>query len=748
MSSSNQNQLMSNNTDKIEITEVKALIDDAADSAKQMHHTHCTLEHVLITMLTVPSTMTTALEIANVNVSDMISDIANILSTYKPSNKKKQPKATDSLERVINRSVTRAIFAGRSNVMLVDVFAGMLFETNSPVLNLLKKYQIASERFVDMWEECEYEYANEQHDADPTEHKKQKQITVDYTTNLTELARTGKLTPVVGREVELTSIYNILAKQYKSNAMVVGDAGIGKNALIEGLALNIVNKTAPAYLHDHELFSVNLTDMVAGCKYRGDFEERVKRLFDTINKMKKAILFIDEAHTMTSGNSSDFSTIIKPVITRNKFKLIASTTWDEYYQTIEKDRALMRRFNLVPLSEPTRDETVKILRTIANNLEEYHDVTITDNLIEKCVDSSIRYIHNRNNPDKSIDLLDATCADNQVRGSEYTVITDDMLYEQLSRITDIPVDRLSNNTSERIKTLQENIKAEIYGQDTTIDAVLDRIYVAFAGINSPKKPLASFLFMGPSGTGKTETCRVLSKYLDIPLIKYDMSEFSERHSISTLIGSPPGYVGYNDTALGGGKLISDISKNPYSIIVFDEVEKAHPDIFNVFLQLLDEGKLTGANGKEVNARNTIIVMTSNMGSANSERNQIGFGNQQRTGEEERALKEFFKPEFRNRIDLICNFNKLSSEVIDQVVEKHIDKLVTSAKQSHNITLHVDKSVVKLIADVGYDQALGARPLARKIDELVCVPLAKNILFNDWVHTTVTVTATDGKIEMM
>jgi ATP-dependent Clp protease ATP-binding subunit ClpA len=473
--------------------------------------------------------------------------------------------------------------------------------------------------------------------------------------------------------------------------------------------------------------------LLAGSRYRGDFEEKVKNVLDALAVKKKAILFIDEAHTMqgagaSSNGSLDFANMIKPAITKGTLKVIASTTWEEFYESFEKDRALMRRFYKVTIDEPSTESTIRILSGLSTRLNDFHNVKITDEAIEAAVESSARYIHDRKNPDKSIDLLDAACAKQRVLGNEEAIITKQLIHEQVEKFTGVPADKLSGDNMDRIQNLEINVKSKLYGQDATVEQVLERVYVSFAGIGNDTKPIASFLFLGPTGTGKTELAKLLSKNLDMPLLKYDMSEYSEKHSVSSLIGPPPGYVGFGDSQVQGGRLISDLSKNPHSILLFDEVEKAHPDIFNIFLQILDEGTITGSNGKQVSCKNTLIVLTSNLGSADSERNNIGFGTQEKSGEDDKALKQFFKPEFRNRLDMVCKFNKLDTLSIKKIVVKFTDDLKKSLLEKHNITLNFSEPAIEHLAEVGYDSKMGARPLARKIDELIRVPLSKKILF--------------------
>jgi ATP-dependent Clp protease ATP-binding subunit ClpA len=430
--------------------------------------------------------------------------------------------------------------------------------------------------------------------------------------------------------------------------------------------------------------------------------------------------------------------MIKPAITKGKLKVIASTTWEEFYESFEKDRALMRRFYKIGIDEPSYDSTIRILSGLSERLNDFHNVEITEEAITSAVESASRFIHDRKNPDKSIDLLDAACAKQKVLGNSGAKITKELIYEQVEKYAGVPADKLKGDNLVKISNLEVNIKSKLYGQDSVVEQVLERIYVNFAGIGNEGKPMGSFLFLGNTGTGKTAFAKLLSENLDMPLLKYDMSEYSEKHSVSSLIGPPPGYVGFGDSQVQGGRLISDLSKNPYSVLLFDEVEKAHPDIFNIFLQMLDEGTVTGSNGKRVMCKNSIIILTSNLGSADSERNNIGFGSQEKTGEDDKALKDFFKPEFRNRLDLVCKFDKLDMLSIKKIVIKFTDELKKSLWDKHTINLVLSEKMIDHLAEVGYDKKMGARPLARKIDELIRVPLSKKILFEKLNKVTINI----------
>jgi ATP-dependent Clp protease ATP-binding subunit ClpA len=711
--------------------EIENIIERAIEAAKGRQHEYVTVEHLLLSLISHPP-FKKCLNQFNVDTDLMISEVEaylNGLHAIQSTEPGIQPKRTNTLERVMNRSVTQVLFTGRRQVTTVDLYLSIASEGNSHAHYFLLKYGVTKGEFINHWQKV---YKGSDFTTSLTD-TQADEILEEYTTNLTQMARQEKLEPVIGRSKEIDDIINVLAKRFKSNVLMVGDPGVGKTAIAEGIANAIVAGEVPEFLEGYELFSLEIGSLLAGSKYRGDFEEKVKAVLDALNVKKKAILFIDEAHTMQGAGASnsgslDFANMIKPAITKGTLKVIASTTWEEYYESFEKDRALMRRFYRVSVDEPSTESTIRILSGLSTRLNDFHNVKITDEAIEAAVESSARYIHDRKNPDKSIDLLDAACAKQRVLGNEEAIITKKLIHEQVEKFTGVPADKLSGDNFDRINNLELNVKNKLYGQDATVEQVLERVYVSFAGIGNDTKPIASFLFLGPTGTGKTELAKLLSKNLDMPLLKYDMSEYSEKHSVSSLIGPPPGYVGFGDSQVQGGRLISDLSKNPHSILLFDEVEKAHPDIFNIFLQMLDEGTITGSNGKQVSCKNTLIVLTSNLGSADGERNNIGFGAQEKSGEDEKALKQFFKPEFRNRLDMVCKFNKLDTLSIKKIVVKFTEDLKKSLIEKHNITLNFSEPVIEHLAEVGYDSKMGARPLARKIDELIRVPLSKKILF--------------------
>jgi ATP-dependent Clp protease ATP-binding subunit ClpA len=710
--------------------EIEKIVNNAVAIAKAHNHAYVITEHVLMAMIqyapfrSVLIKYGTAVEQFEGELSAYILSQVSLLT----SKEDYTPRKTNGLERMFNRALTQVLFTGRRSITLLDLYLAMMAENNSHAHYFLLKYGVHKTEFAEFYQK------NHSAPEKGLSNESANEILDQHCTNLSKMATDGKLEPMIGRATELEEMITVLARKFKANVLMVGDPGVGKTAIIDGLAQEINAGRVPEFLKGSEVWGLEIGSLLAGSKYRGEFEEKFKDVIAALETKKNCVLFIDEAHTMmgagTSGSSSlDFANMIKPAITKGNIKVIASTTWEEYYESFEKDRALMRRFHRVNIGEPDAETTEQILIGISPRLETFHNVLIDTEAMTAAVELSGRYIHDRKNPDKSIDLLDGACAGERVKDLGTVTINRDMIMAQLSRVTGVPLDRLQNERSTKVTELEGNIKQFLYGQDEAIDTVLERIYINFSGIGNAKKPVASFLFLGPTGTGKTELAKLLSKNLDMHLLKYDMSEFQEKHSIASLIGAPPGYVGFDDGNVGGGKLISDISKHPFSILLFDEIEKAHPDVVNIMLQMLDEARITGSSGKSVDVKNCIIIMTSNLGARDNENNNIGFGQSlEKSGEEDRAMKEFFKPELRNRIDKVCKFNKLDKLAIKKIVVKFTAELQETLL-SKNIRLTFAEDVIDMLADKGYDPKMGARPLGRKIDELIRVPLSKRILFD-------------------
>ena len=709
--------------------DIEFVVEQAVKIARDQKHEYVLTEHLLLSMIRFEPFRKT-LERFGADVVNMDADVTAYLGSLvgmingAPDS---QPKKTQSLERLFNRANVQVMFTGRRQLTTIDLYLSIMAETNSHAHYFLLKYGVKKAEFVEFWsknysQESSTVMSEQQADA----------VLEEYCVNLSARAAKNQLEPMIGRAKELEEMITVLARKFKANVLMVGDPGVGKTAIIDGLAQEIHAGRVPEFLKGHEVWSLEIGSLLAGPKYRGEFEEKFKAVITALETKKKTIVFIDEAHTMRgagsgSNSSLDFANMLKPAITKGMLKVVASTTWEEFYESFEKDRALMRRFHKLSIDEPDAGTTEQILIGLSPRLEQFHNVMIDTEAMATAVELANRYIHDKKNPDKSIDLIDGACARERVKDQGCVTITRALIEAQLSRVTGVPTDRLQNQRSTKIVELESNIKQKLYGQDLAVDTVLERVYISFAGIGSEKRPMASFLFTGPTGTGKTELARLLSANLDMPLLKYDMSEFQERHSVSALIGAPPGYVGFEDGNVGGGKLISDLSKNPFAIVLFDEIEKAHPDVTNIMLQMLDEGVITSSNGKKANCKNCIIIMTSNLGAREGDVNNIGFGSFEKTGEDDRAMKEFFKPEMRNRIDSVIKFQKLDNLSIKKVVVKFVDELKTSLAQ-RNIRLTVSESVVDMLVEKGYDTKLGARPLSRKIDQLLRVPLSKKILF--------------------
>jgi len=709
--------------------EIEQIVDAAVKLARDRRHEYVLTEHVLLSLIR-HAPFRAVLEKFGTDVSRLEQELETYLASLATlvTTRDIQPRKTNALERVFNRALTQVLFTGRRTISTVDLYLAMMSETNSHAHYFLLKYSVHKKEFAEF-----YQANYKQSDVKFTD-QQATEILTEHCTNLTALAQADKLEPKIGRSKEEEDMSVVLARKFKANVLMVGDPGVGKTSIVEGLAQQLTAGRVPTFLRGYELWSLEVGSLLAGSKYRGEFEEKFKSVITALETKKNCILFIDEAHTMKGAGAStqsslDMANMLKPSITKGTLKVVASTTWEEYYESFEKDRALMRRFHRVAIDEPTPEVTEQILIGLGPRLESFHNVLIDPEAIQAAVELSGRYIHDRKNPDKSIDLIDGACARERVKDLGTVTINRAMIMEQLSRVTDVPMDRLENESSTKIRELESNIKQKLYGQDAAVDRVLERIYINFSGIGNARRPIASFLFLGPTGTGKTELAKLLGEHLDMKLLKYDMSEYQDKHTVSSLIGAPPGYVGFEDGNVGGGKLISDVSKNPFSILLFDEIEKAHPDVINIMLQMLDEARITSMNGKSVDLKNCIIIMTSNLGARDNEQNNIGFGQSlERTGSEDRAMKDFFKPELRNRIDCVCRFAKLDTLAVKKVVVKFLDDLKFSL-QNRNIRLTLAESVVDHLADKGYDSKMGARPLGRKIDELIRVPLSKRILFD-------------------
>ncbi len=716
--------------------EIDLVIEEATKLSVQFSHEYVTLEHVFLAMIRYEPFRDLLARYGS-DVEGLETDLeAYLLAQNHLVCETGEPKKTHALERVFNRAFTQVLFSARTHVQLMDLFLSIHAETNSYAHYFMVKYGLDRAKLIELYNKS-YKSDKSKTITDTTRADK---ILEHYCDNLNVQASEGKIDPVIGRDYETNEIVEVLARRNKSNVLLIGDPGVGKTAIAEGLALAIETKTVPEYLHDFTVYNLDIGSLLAGSKYRGDFEEKIQEIIAALTIKGKVVLFIDEAHQMRGAGSGshsgpDFGNMIKPALAKGKIKVIASTTWEEYTQSFEKDRALMRRFQRVTVDEPSPSVAKDILRGLRLNFEKFHQGTITEEAIDAAVDLSVRYQTDKKLPDKAIDLIDSTSARLKLKSTDWVVTKSDII-DSISKMIKIPIEQIGQTENfSNIQHIEGNIKDRLYGQDQAVDTVLEKIYVSRAGLKAINKPVGNFLFLGPTGTGKTELAKLLAENLGMKLIRYDMSEYQERHAVAKLIGAPPGYVGYDDGNLGGGLLISDIEKNPNSIILMDEIEKAHPDVSNILLQMMDEGTITSSNGKKADCRNSIIILTSNLGAADNEKNTIGFTQSlEKSGEDDKAVKDFFKPEFRNRLDGVVKFNKLDHLSMRKIVNKFITEVNELLADKQLRVRLTEKAVDELVAH-GFDPKMGARPLQRKINDSIKVPLSKKILFENILPAT-------------
>jgi ATP-dependent Clp protease ATP-binding subunit ClpA len=662
---------------------------------------------------------------------------------------KGRPKKTQAMERMLNRAFTQTLFSGRTTIHPIDVFLSMLKEKKSFAAFCMRKHGIDSEKFSNFIEAEQIvgEAASEQYSTSQLE-----KIISSFCENLSIKAKRGKIDPVIGRANEIEETVLILARRQKANVMLVGDPGVGKTAIAEGLAVEIANDNVPEFIKGSTVYSLDIGALVAGSKYRGDFEERLKMVIHALEKKDKAILFIDEAHMMNgagaggSGQSNDMANMLKPALGKGTIKVVASTTWEEYRKHFEKDRALMRRFQRVTVDEPSAEVTVDILHGLKKYYESHHGVTITDKAIDGAVKYSEKYMADKKLPDKAIDIIDRAGARFKVKDQKDGIVDHDQVVFEVSKITNLPLEQIAAKETETLKDLEKDMKHRVFGQDEAIDGLLDKIFIAQAGLKSLNKPVGSFLFVGPTGCGKTETAKVLAEEMGTELVRFDMSEFQERHSVAKFIGAPPGYVGFEEDA---GQLITKLQEHPNCILLLDEIEKAHRDVANVLLGLMDNGFVTGSNGKKADARNAIVIMTSNLGAREMEKNGIGFGDMDRSGEDDNAVSDFFAPEFRNRLDGIIKFDKLEKSTMSLIIDKFI-KEMNDMIADKGILVELTDSVKEFLIKKGFNKKMGARPLQRVIDEKIKKPMSKEVLFGKLVnggHVTVDLDGEEIKLDI-
>ena len=727
---------------------LQLVFDKSIKDAKKLGHEYVTLEHLVFAMLCEENfhNLVTGFG-ADVEwlKTTLEHYLKNNLDEIKTAETKYKPKKTQSVERVLNRAFTQVLFHGRPEIELTDVLISVLSEKKAMATYYLEEAKITKETFA--------EYVSSEL-GDPEEEAEmsgaaQKAIRA-FTTNLNDEVKKNKIDPVIGRSEEIESIALALGRRSKNNVLMVGEPGVGKTAIAEGLAWKIVNDDVPNFLKEYNVYNLDIGSLLAGSKYRGDFEERFKLVLAGLKGKGKTIMFIDEAHMISGagaggGNSSnDLANMLKPALSKGNIKVVASTTWEEYRKYFEKDRALMRRFQRVTIDEPTPEVTKDILRGIKKYYEDYHATTITEEAIEEAVKLSVKYQSDKKLPDKAIDLIDVACSRfnlKEVEGEK--IVSDSNIQFELSKMLNLPEEQVAERETENLAKLDNNLKKQVYGQDEAIDSIVDKILVSQAGLKPDDKPVGSFVFMGPTGTGKTETAKQLSNALGVKLVRFDMSEYQEKHSVAKLLGSPPGYVGHEEK---GGLLIEKIQEAPNCVLLLDEIEKAHPDVSQVLLQIMDNGRVTGSNGKEADARNCILILTTNLGAKDAEKNTIGFDNDfDADNYEDKELKKFFAPEFRNRLDGVITFAKLGKEVMMKIVGKFLVELKNMVKDK-KVNIDITNEALDYLVDKGFDSKMGARPLQRVIDKDIKRPLSRELLFGNLKNGgEVTVDVKDGEL---
>ena len=726
--------------------------------ANQRSHEYATLEHLLLS-LTEDEDSIGVMKACDVDLGVLKTTLTNYVDNELKSlvvDDGEDAKPTPSFQRVIQRAVIHVQSSGREDVTGANVLVAIFSERESHAAYFLQEQDMTRYDAVNYIAHgiAKKAGANEPKPVKGSEDEEKAAVKTGgealdaYCVNLNEKAKQGKVDPLIGRSAEVERCIQILCRRTKNNPLLVGDPGVGKTAIAEGLARKIINKQVPEVLAGSTIFSLDMGSLLAGTRYRGDFEERVKQVVKELENHPDAILFIDEIHTVigagaTSGGAMDASNLLKPALASGSLRCMGSTTYKEFRQHFEKDRALVRRFQKIDVNEPTIEDTIKILKGLKTYYEEFHKLRYTNDAIKAAVELSARYITDRKLPDKAIDIIDEAGAGQMLlpESRRKKVIGVKDVEAVVAKIARIPPKSVSKSDTESLLQLETDLKRAVYGQEDAIEQLSAAMKMARAGLRDPSKPIGCYLFSGPTGTGKTETARQLSSTLGIELLRFDMSEYMERHTVSRLIGAPPGYVGFDQ----GGLLTDAVDQHPHCVVLLDEIEKAHPDVFNILLQVMDHGVLTDANGKKVDFRNVVLIMTTNAGASDAQRNAIGFGRGKQEDEVDEALKRLFTPEFRNRLDAVVQFRPLTQEVIRQVVIKFVMQL-EGQLADRNVTIETTDEAADWLAKNGFDELYGARPLGRVIQEHIKKPLADEILFGRLVRGGhVKVVLRDGKL---
>lgn len=659
-----------------------------------------------------------------------------------------QPRHTSLLSNVIKKAKTQSMFSGRNEIGPIDIFLALYHIPDSPASWFIEKFAPPKERVIELINKGDVSADTEMDSRTALE------ILQTYCINLNAKAQAGRIDPLIGREREVEQICQIIARRNKHNVIMTGDPGVGKTIIVEGLARRIVEGDVPDSLADHTIWNLDVATLVAGTKFRGDFEERLKQIIAAFTALPKTIMFIDEIHMIMgagnggSGGSIDAANMLKPALSRGDICCIGSTTNEEYRKHFEKDRALVRRFQKLDIFEPSAEDSKRILRGIAKYYEEYHGIEFELDALDAAVDLTTKHMHDKCLPDKAIDIIDSAAAWQRIKpeSERAKILTREMIEAEVSRVAKVPVTTVKSKEADNLARLETDLKSKIFGQQNAVDGVVDAIYMSRSGLRESDKTVGSFLFSGPSGVGKTEVAKQLAKSLGIHFARFDMSEFQERHTVSKFIGSPPGYVGYGDGGAGGGMLINELETHPHCVLLFDEIEKAHPDVYNIFLALMDHGTVTSSQGKSASARNAIVIFTSNLGAAAMEKELIGFTKDDHRDEDTQAINRFFTPEFRNRLDAIIKFNKLNKNNMESIVDKFLKEL-NALSGNKNVNIVCDPAAKQWLIDKGFDKNMGARPLARVIAENIKKPLSREMLFGKLRNGgAVMITVKDSKLD--
>jgi ATP-dependent Clp protease ATP-binding subunit ClpA len=730
---------------------VEKMVERAVAIANDNNHEYVTLEHILLSLLHEKEVNELIIAAGSQPVKIKTDVVAHLSdpALKKPENLKEVPaKRTAVLNRTFQRALTQLVFSGRNELSNEAVLLSILSEETSHAFYFLGKNGVTREKIIEQLRK-QGEKAGQA-----------EETPLDlYARNLNKEATDGTIDPVIGREKEVVDTIEILARRKKNNVIYVGEPGVGKTALAEGLAMKIVNKEVPKALQEKVVYSLDLGALLAGTKFRGDFEERLKGVLDQVKKLGNCIMFIDEIHMIlgagsTTGSQMDAGNLLKPMLAKGQLMCVGATTYDEFHEHFEKDKALLRRFQKYDITQPSAAETKLILAGLTKYYEKFHGVTYAPGTTDMCVDLSDRYMKSKFFPDKAIDIMDSAGA--KAKLNENPVVTEEIILQQASKIAKIPAQMMDMKENEALANLAPRMKNEVYGQDEAIDKLVRAILLSKAGLRDGNKPIGNFLFVGPTGTGKTYTAKRLAKNLGVHFARFDMSEYMEKHTVSKFIGAPPGYVGHGEGKMGEGQLIQTIDTNPNCVLLLDEIDKAHADVYNILLQVMDDARLTSSKGKTVDFSNVVFIMSSNFGAADAERLKIGFGDQDNSAIMDKEINKAFTPEFRNRLDAIVKFNKLTMVEMNLIVNAEIEK-TEAMLAPKNISINVTQQARDWLAQNGYDPKMGARPFARMFEDKVKNPLSTEILFGklmnggrvnvDMVDSVLTVTVLDPVIDV-